>query len=626
MRVARILVIDNFDSFTYNLVDYLTAENGVAPEVVTNDEVVDFTGYDGVVISPGPGHPDRTADVGLSARALEADLPVLGVCLGHQLIATYFGGHVERAPEPVHGRVSAVRHHGSPLFEGLPPVFDVVRYHSLIVTELPGNLVATAHNDDGQIMALEHTSLPIYGVQFHPESVGVGIQDDSGRVIVRNFVQLLQPRLGVEVIENVELDAAAVGRIFDALYADDPAALWLDDSSAATMSYMGAAEHAWVTQEGEEGAFFSELNSRLASAKRPHDPGLSAQFQGGYVGYLGYELSAHTCHVSEHPDAWLGWVRNLIALDHVGERVEVIGDTEFRRGTVDVIRAVLAEPDVPRPRFEPPGEEVTLRECRTEYMASIEEILSSIDAGETYEVCLTTQLSATFTTDPLVAYHHLRSRHPSRTSGFLRCGDVTLCSVSPETFLSIDTTGKIVSRPIKGTRPRGTTPDEDTRLRDELATGEKERAENLMIVDLVRNDLTRTAVPGTVRVEDFCSVETYASVHQLVSTVAAQQRSDAGIGDVVKHAFPGGSMTGAPKIRTMEILTQLENGPRGPYSGAFGYFSATGPMDLAMTIRTLVVSADQATYGVGGAVLALSDVDEEYGEILTKSAPFQETV
>lgn len=512
------------------------------------------------------------------------------------------------------------------LFDGLPPRVDVVRYHSLIAVTLPEELTATAFTDDGLIMALQHRELPIYGVQFHPESVGAGIEDQVGRTIVANFVRSIKPRHGVEVLDNVTVDAATAGSLFDALYAQDPHALWLDDSTATSLSYLAAAESSWIAPAGQSEHFFDELNDRLAAARRPHDPYLSAQFQGGYVGYLGYELSPHATHVSRHPDAWLGYVRNLVALDHQRGRIEIIGDAEFREHTRQVIEDVLAHPPAAREPFIPAGEEIAAREDRARYLANIEEIFTAITDGETYETCLTTELSADFPGDPLAAYHRLRREHPSRTSGFLRCGEVTLCSVSPETFLTIDATRLVTSRPIKGTRPRGDKPAEDERLRTELATGEKERAENLMIVDLVRNDLTRTAVPGTVRVTGFCEVETYASVHQLVSTVTAQKRYDVGVGDVIRHAFPGGSMTGAPKIRTMEILNRLETGPRGVYSGAFGYFSATGPVDLAMTIRTLVVSGGEtqsATYGVGGAVLALSDAVGEYEETVTKAAPFR---
>lgn len=176
------------------------------------------------------------------------------------------------------------------------------------------------------------------------------------------------------------------------------------------------------------------------------------------------------------------------------------------------------------------------------------------------------------------------------------------------------------SKPIKGTRPRGATPEEDAAIARELATNPKDRAENLMIVDLVRNDLARGAQPATVQVDKLFDVETYATVHQLVSTVSAELGEKDPV-DCVRAAFPGGSMTGAPKIRTMDIIDELESGPRGIYSGGLGYFSLDGAVDLSMVIRTLVLTPGHLEYGVGGAILALSDPDAEWEEIRVKTRP-----
>jgi len=224
------------------------------------------------------------------------------------------------------------------------------------------------------------------------------------------------------------------------------------------------------------------------------------------------------------------------------------------------------------------------------------------------------------TIDPWPAYQVLRAQSPAPFAAWLRFADLFVLSTSPERFIRVSGGGVVESRPIKGTRPRGPSAEQDRLLRDELVASEKDRAENLMIVDLVRNDLGSCAQPGSVHVPSIFEVESYAHVHQLVSTVRARLRRDVSAVDCVRAAFPGGSMTGAPKLRTMQIIDDLERGPRGIYSGALGYFSSNGAADLAIVIRTLVVTPDEVSFGVGGAITALSDDAAEFEETIIKAS------
>ena len=245
-----------------------------------------------------------------------------------------------------------------------------------------------------------------------------------------------------------------------------------------------------------------------------------------------------------------------------------------------------------------------------------------ITDGETYEVCLTNMLEGTAAGETsLDMYLRLREENRTPFGAFIRTRDAAILSTSPERFLRIDADGRVESKPIKGTRPRGATSEQDEALRAELAASVKDRSENLMIVDLVRHDLGRTAELGSVQVDTLFGIESYATVHQMVSTVSSRLAEDASPVASVRAAFPPGSMTGAPKLRTMTTIEELEAGPRGVYSGAVGYFSLGGAVDLSVVIRTLVVQGETLSYGVGGAIVALSDSEEEYEETVVKAAP-----
>ncbi|MCW2717636.1 MAG: para-aminobenzoate synthetase [Pseudonocardiales bacterium] len=680
----RTLIIDNYDSFTYNLAHYLAEINGCEPVVVHNDEpgwtIDDLQAFDNVVVSPGPGHPGREADFGFSREAvLHSPIPLLGVCLGHQGLSLMWGGDVDLAPEPYHGRESKVLHDDTDLFAGLPNPLSVVRYHSLTVTQVPADLEVTARTESGLVMGVRHRSKPYWGVQFHPES----IQTEQGMELLRNFATMTRewrkdnprpasataPEIPVRerqvapartltvIAEQRELKLP-VETAFREMFGQAEHSFWLDSSKQDLMlgrfSILGGATgplarvakaDVWTGEVAVTDAvgttvhtsgFYDWLDADLRSLA-VELPELPFSFALGWVGYLGYELKAETggarAHRSNDPDAAMVFADRAIVVDHATGIVHLLAMAEAGTpGDEAAARTWLREtwgrlenlpvdaPDI-RQAAEVSGDidELVLRHDRRRYLELIEDCQRAILAGETYEICLTNMVTGTGEIDPWQAYRYLRRESPAPFAAYLKMADLSVLSTSPERFLSISAEGAVESKPIKGTRPRGLTPEEDQALWDDLNTSEKDRAENLMIVDLVRNDLSVCAKPGSVQVPKIFDIESYATVHQLVSTVRAHLQEGVSAVDCIRAAFPGGSMTGAPKIRTMQIIDDLEAGPRGVYSGALGYLSLTGAADLSIVIRTSVVRGNEVKFGVGGAIIALSDPDGEFEETRVKA-------
>lgn len=678
---VKTLLIDNYDSFTYNLMQYIAQADGEPPSVVRNDEVsweeVEAGGFEAIVVSPGPGRPQNPRDLGLSAEAVRrARVPLLGVCLGHQAIGHLAGARVGLAREPRHGRLSRVTHDGSGLFAGIPSPFSVVRYHSLMVTELPPELLATAWAEDGTLMGLRHRDRPVWGVQFHPESICT----EHGERLIANFLHLAAgsgasaaPRPSrpapaasgagsrARPAERAATERVLARRIgptvdpealFVRLYGESPTAFWLDSSSCAEgrarFSYMGDASgprseilryrSSTRSLHVRRGTGVVELRESVLSYldralrdRAVEAPDLPFDFVGGYVGYFGYEmkgeLDGEEAAAAATPDAAWILADRFVAFDHAERAVWLVclGDDESGREWLATVERALLEAGGPVPTPSPDGARLLTglrwRHDLDRYREMILTAQEEIRQGETYEVCLTNELTARGAIDDLSVYRTLRRRNPAPYAAFLRFdGDLSILSASPELFLGIDRSGTVESKPIKGTAPRGATAQEDVEVAAALAAGEKNRSENLMIVDLLRNDLNRVCEVGSVHVPAIFQVESYATVHQLVSTIRGRLPPDRTAIDCVRATFPGGSMTGAPKVRTMRIIDGLEQGPRGVYSGSLGYLSLNGAARLNIVIRTIVATPDGASMGAGGAIIALSDPDEEVAEIALKAS------
>jgi para-aminobenzoate synthetase len=639
----KTLIVDNYDSFTYNIYQLVGTITGAPPIVIRNNELtwgqILELAPDNIILSPGPGRPENERDFGICRRILlESTVPVFGVCLGLQGMGSVYGGNVVHAPEPMHGRASVVHHDGSKLFAGIPTQFEAVRYHSLTVAQpVPDCLRVTAWTEDHVVMGLEHRERPLWGVQFHPESIGT----EHGEQLLRNFLEIAPHRTAPPVIspprsaprpENWETFSRRLELYpssedtFCALFEDVCPAFWLDssdgESSRSRFSFMGTG-----TLIPDAPLFYflkNELRDRFCIA-----PELPFDFNGGYLGYLGYELKAlcggTAAHSSPYPDSRLLFVDRFLAFDHHERCVYLVYTaTTSDRGAASAWldqmeqRLVQGIPAAGTPDVMHKSPVVFLEQDRDEYLANIGRCLEEIRDGESYEICLTNRITAEADVDPLAYYRVLRRLNPAPYSAFLRFAEVSVACSSPERFLKIDRARNAESRPIKGTVRRGSDAAEDASLRESLRTGVKTRAENLMIVDLLRNDLGRVCGIGSVHVPQMMEVESYANVHQLVSTVRGRLREDVTIVDCIRSAFPGGSMTGAPKIRTMEILDRLEPSARGVYSGTIGFLALNGTADLNIVIRTAVFSEGKVSIGVGGAIVALSDPEAEFEEAILK--------
>jgi len=405
--------------------------------------------------------------------------------------------------------------------------------------------------------------------------------------------------------------------VFAALFAHEPHAFWLDAGPGASEGW------SWM------GTGTPDVAAHVRSTVVAGDltAGDGSPFRGGWVGWTGYDVAAERAGApARHDrdgvpqDLWLR-TRRLLAFDHAAGRIRAFApDAEVAQLAA---ATASATPPAPLPPAADGCRSARSRHAPDEYAALIEQCRDAIREGDAYQLCLTTRFDVAASVDPIEVYARLRAATPAHHGGFVRSGEVALLSASPERFLHVepdrDGAAVVRTRPIKGTRPRGGDPVSDAALAAELRASEKERAENVMIVDLMRNDLSRVCLPGSVGVDALLEVESYPAVHQLVSTVSGRPAPGTTVGDLLDATFPAGSMTGAPKLSAMTILHRLEAAPRGVFSGCFGWIGEGGALDLAMVIRSIVVRPDSAYVGAGGGITWRSDAAAEVAEVGIKA-------
>ncbi len=349
-------------------------------------------------------------------------------------------------------------------------------------------------------------------------------------------------------------------------------------------------------------------------------------FQGGLAGYIGYEFGAALEHIGaagrddlEIPDLCFGLYDSVFAWDHSTNRAWLISYTEERRAFfLDRLKLTSGtSSSSARGKRTPPSISSSL--TRERYRSAVNSIREYIAAGDIFQANFAQRFQASLEVDAWELYLALRVTNPAPFACYFEAGDLTVISASPERFIRVFE-NRAETRPIKGTRPRTDSPVSDRESSDELLASAKDNAEHVMIVDVLRNDFSRVCIPGSVKVTELAELESHPTVHHLVSTITGDLRNDCGPIDLLLASIPGGSITGAPKIRAMEIIAELEPVRRDVYCGCLAYLTADGSMDSSIVIRTFLAKGDNLYFSAGGGIVADSDPDMEFEETLHKAA------
>jgi para-aminobenzoate synthetase component 1 len=392
-----------------------------------------------------------------------------------------------------------------------------------------------------------------------------------------------------------------------------------------TLSSKGT--HIQLDKQTLSGDPFAVLKQQLLQFPLARVPNLPP-FQGGVAGYWSYD-----------GDMVLGFYDLVIAFDLAQKRAWIFSsgypeqNLELRRtraqSRLDELLKQLEQPSE-LPSFAKSitsAENIKSNFSENSYQQAVQHVIDYILAGDIFQANIAQCFTAAKPDDcnPFDLYLRLRKINPALFSAFVNTGDLALASASPERFLKL-TDKQVTSCPIKGTRPRGNTPAQDEIYKNELAISSKDRAENIMIVDLLRNDLSKVCADHSVEVPILCGLESFATVHHLVSVVSGRLKPEHDAVDLLQAAFPGGSITGAPKVRAMEIIAEIENKPRGPYCGSIGYIGFDGDMDSSIVIRTFVIDNESISFHAGGGITADSNPQQEYEETLAKARALTEAL
>ncbi|MDR1447932.1 MAG: chorismate-binding protein [Candidatus Ancillula sp.] len=699
----RVLLIDNYDSFTYNIYQYL-AEMGCSVLVVRNDKItlaeIEKLNPDTIFLSPGPKDPQNAGICLEVIRNYHNSIPIFGICLGHQVIAEAFGGNIVNAGTILHGKTSLIH----PLNIGIMTLdepFLATRYHSLIVEKqtLPDCLLITAETDDGCIMGLKHKDWDVEGVQFHPES----ILTSRGKLLIKNFLERVPMRankdyeifdklisathaLGVakthksSIIEQTvqivshDLDIFQLFKMLKMQYHEDEICI-LDSASGPkddrNMSIIGVnPKFDLILENGklylktqyleiekafrdelfdlynENGYFllpdgkFSSFYNRIQGMFRTNS---TLKFSNGLIGMFSYEYLHYLDDIPREkqkdvdtPDVHLTYYSHI--LTNEGDKVLLISNSitsdvqEQTTLLVDFIKLqVVHENSDKNSAGSSSSEKTNTVEHKVdaipvsetfshdEYIKNVEIAKNYIKAGDIFQVQLGIRKTMKVDVNSLALYEMLRAENPSPYMFFWSRNNCTLIGNSPELQLKVIGSDVLI-RPIAGTsKGKGQNSTERERVIHELKSSEKEQAEHIMLVDLARNDVGVWSKPGSVKVDDLMSIAEYSHVFHIVSSVSGKLVEGVNPVAVFEATFPAGTLTGAPKIRAMEIIQELEKSERGAYGGAFTFIDFNGNIMSSIIIRTIIKEGNNYHFQSSAGIVINSDTESEWNELQYKT-------
>ncbi|MDR3593618.1 chorismate-binding protein [Clostridium sp.] len=704
----KILLIDNYDSFTYNVYQYLKEmKNEVI--CIRNDKIsikeIEEINPDSIFISPGPGDPNSAGICLDVVKYFAGKISIFGICLGQQVIGEAFGGKIVHAKELYHGKTSKIFTNSNGVFKNLPSEFIATRYHSLIVEKetLPDCFEITCQTSVGEIMGIKHKDYNIEGVQFHPES----IMTDVGKKILLEFLQRTERLIGkdsirksanyedeniikfnelsyvtpigvkqyaarfnvkndfLDIFKNIRdnygdcnctiLDSAegpiadcgksyiGVFPKFELIISNRKMKIITDDSCIYDI-FIGNFKRLYDINKEEfnlEERKFSDIFpiiSAIFKETKMHD--VEINFSNGLIGVFSYEYlhyieNIHNKNKSilKFPDIHLKYFSTILEYDKNTSELIVINneipgaeETKFDIERILNEKENLIEDSINNNDIKNYTPEIFSNTTKEEFYSKAAKAKQYIKDGDIFQIQIGRRLNVKTNIKPFDVYKKLRTLNPTPYMFYWECKEYQLISNSPELQLKVEN-GKVMIRPIAGTsKGKGKTKEEAQKLKQELENSPKEQAEHIMLVDLARNDIGRIASTGSVRVSRLMKTEEFSHVYHLVSSVEGDILKENNSMKLFESTFPAGNLTGAPKIRAMEIINELENEERGPYGGAFGFFEFNGNILSSIIIRTILRKGEDLYLQASAGIVADSKDYLEWNEIQHKTETIKQVL